>query len=275
MRARFGRDLVMAGDDQRTLELGHLSATPDALVINQPKDLLKNLGVDDIGDGRCVVAECKTIDPRANLVKERDHTHFQVQVQVGLIRALTEYKPEYAVISYIDASFWDEIDEFVVRFDEGIFSAAEARANKILATDHNELKPEGWIAGGAECEYCPFTLACGVIRKSLPEHEAAADPQFAAEIADMCRDLQDAKMDADRVDAEIREKQQEIKDRMRSKSVRKIPGIVTWSTVKGRDSYDMKSIRIAAKAAGINIDQFCQTGEPTDRLQISVGRIAD
>ena len=272
MRAKFGEKLIMAGDDQQSLEDGYLSATPDGLVVDQPLDVLQDLGVPDI-EGSCVVVECKTVDPRVNLVKERDNNHFQVQVQMGVIRKKTLHQPMHAVISYTDASFWDEVEEFPVRFDQGIYDSAQARAKMILtAADPRELKPEGWIAGGGECEHCPFTGACGIIRRSLPQREVAADPQFVAEIADMCRDVQDAKEQIDILDREVREGQQKIKDRLREKSVRKIPGVVSWSAVKGRESYDMKGIKAAATAAGLNLDPFCTAGEPTDRLQISVGR---
>ena len=273
MKAKFGYDLIMAGSEQKTLESGYLSATPDGLLVKQPSDALQKFGIEDIGYHREIVVECKTVDPRVNLTKERDSNHFQVQVQMGLIRELTDHKPEYAVISYTDASFWDEVDEFAVRYDHGIYEAAQVRARTILeAKDPRDLKPEGWIAGGGECEHCPFTGACGIIRKSLPEREAQADPQFVAEIADMCREVADARAQIDLLEREVREGQQEIKDRMRSKSVRKIPGVVVWSSVKGRTTYDMEGIKSAVAAAGIDIEEFKTTGESTDRLQISVGR---
>ena len=273
MRVRFGRDLIMCGDEQQTLESGFLSATPDGLILNLPPDALESLGVPDIPALSCVVVECKTVDPRVNLQKERDANHFQVQVQMGLIREKTEHRPDYAVISYVDASFWDEVDEFVVKYDEGLYQAAQVRAQTILqASDPKELRPEGWIAGGGECEHCPFTEACGIIRRSVPEREAAADPQFVAEIADLCREAVDAQNQIDLLAAEVRGTHQEIKDRLRAKSVRKIPGVVVWSNVKGRSSYDMKGIKSAAQAAGVDLEQFATVGESTDRLQISVGR---
>lgn len=272
MRIKFGSKLIMAGADQVTLEHEYLSATPDGLVVGLASDVLKSLGVSDIG-GTCVVVECKTVDPRVNLTKERDSNHFQIQVQMGLIREKTEHRPEYGIISYTDASFWDEVDEFAVKYDHGIYEAAQVRAKMILeAADPRELKPEGWIAGGNECEHCPFTQACGIIRRSVPEREAAADPQFVAEIADMCREVVDGQSQIDALQSEVRSMQQEIKDRMRQKSVRKIPGVVSWSSVKGRTSYDMKGIKSAASAAGVDIEAFATAGEPTDRLQISVGR---
>ena len=63
LRARFGDRLLLAGNEQRTLVAGFLSATPDALLIEQPPDALAHLGVLDIG-GDAIVLECKTADPR-------------------------------------------------------------------------------------------------------------------------------------------------------------------------------------------------------------------
>ena len=51
--------------------------------------------------------------------------------------------------------------------------------------------PEGWIAGGAECRYCPFTIACGVERRNLPFQDNDVDPQFAAEMKDAALALED------------------------------------------------------------------------------------
>lgn len=272
MRAKFGDNFFYAGAHQQTFVDGYLSATPDGLVCGLQKDALKDLGVDDI-ESDCILVECKTVDPRVNLYKEKDQNHFQVQVQVGIVRNHTQiFQPVYALISYVDASFWDECSEFPVRFDQGIYDAAQSRAKNILTLDPKDLKPEGWIAGGGECEYCPFVKPCGVVRRSVPEENAAADPQFVAEISDLCRDAIDAQKAAEEATAEYLDIQQQIKDRLRAKKVRKIKGVVTWSAQKGRKSYDNVLLKEAASAAGVDVESYSTTGEPTDRLQILLGR---
>ena len=65
--------------------------------------------------------------------------------------------------------------------------------------------------------------------------------------------------------------QDEIKNRLREKGLRRVPGVVTWSPVKGRAGYDNKGIQQAAVAAGVDIEQFATVGEPSDRLQILIG----
>ena len=49
-------------------------------------------------------------------------------MQIGLFRELTPHRPEVALISYANASFLDDVIEFVVRFEPTIFANAKRRA---------------------------------------------------------------------------------------------------------------------------------------------------
>lgn len=272
LRRRFRSKLLIAGTKQQSVHDRYLSATLDGLLIGMHREFLAPLGVPDIGPSGCVTVECKTIDPRVNLTQAKAEHRLQVQAGLGLIRALTRYKPEYALVSYIDASFWSDVDEFAIAFDERVYETLHARAVKIKTADRpDELQPEGWIAGGNECEYCPFTRACGVVRRSVPEREAMADPQFVAEITDMCREHERLNSDAKDLESRKKELQDQIKTRLREKSVRKLPGIVTWSSVKGRTSTKTEGLKAAAVAAGVDVSQFETTGDPTDQLRVLVG----
>jgi len=152
MQARYGADLLYAGPEQQTMALGLLSATPDGLLIHQPKDALKAFGITNIGRSGEIVVEAKTLDPRVQLDNAKTAHAFQVQIQLGLFHAVTKHRPDYALISYTDASFWDEITEFVIKRDPAVFAHAQHRARQIMqAKTARELKPEGWIAGGQEC----------------------------------------------------------------------------------------------------------------------------
>ena len=65
---------------------------------------------------------------------------------------------------------------------------------------------------------------------------------------------------------------------LREKGVRKILGVVTWSKVAagGRTSYDNKvRIKAAAIIAGIDVEQYKTTGEPSDRLTIEIETSTD
>lgn len=271
MLAKFGDDLKFAGPDQKSFINGFLSATPDGLVTGLKPGALKHLGVKDILSD-CIMAECKTADPRTNLDEPKSENAFQVQVQMGIVRELTPYKPSYSLLSYTNASFWDEVTEFPIKFDPAIYETAKLRACTIMtAKDASELQPEGWIAGGRECEYCPFTVACGVTRRSVPKDEEIqpASKQFIAEIADMARQVKAMETTIGIGESVLREKQQAIRDRLREMHIRKVPGIVSWSSVKGRKTYDNKRIQEWAVEAGLDIEAYAKVGEETDRLTIT------
>jgi hypothetical protein len=279
LRARFGDSLLYAGTNQKTLVSEFLSATPDGLLVGLPNDALAPLGVPAIGGDGSLVVECKTADPRTRLDEAKPEHVYQAQIQLGLIREHTRHRPEYALISYVNASFWDEVTEFAVRFDPEVFANARARAGETMtARSPEELKPEGWIAGGRECEHCPFTRACGRLRHTVPTQPAAElDPQFIAELADLARAAKHQRHQAETATAALRETEHELRERMRAKGARRVVGdgvAITWSPVKGRPAYDMKGIREAAEQAGINVSQFETVGDSTDRLTITIQAVA-
>ena len=273
LQARFGDKLLFAGKDQKTFKEGHISATPDAVVIGLKRDVLAHLGVKDIG-GDCILIECKTADPRTNLEKAKAQHAYQVQQQMGLVRLKTKYKPNYSLLVYIDASFHDEITEFAIPFDQKTFDGARARADLIMtAQAAKDLKPEGYIAGGGECDHCAFKDACGIERHNLPSEkwkDKPVDPQRVAEMTDMCKNAKTFEVERDAADAKLKNAQEEIRNRLREWDIRKIPGVVSLAGVKGRMAYDNSKIREAAIAAGVDVEQFSSVGEPTSRLTISV-----
>lgn len=271
LRARFGDDLLYAGPDQRTLKKGKLSSTPDGLLVRQPAGLLRHLGVKTIGRDRSVLVECKTIDPRVNLREAKRENVFQVQVQMGLVRDLTHHRPEYALVSYVDASFWDDVEEYAIRFDPGVYESAHARARTILGTDDaRDLKPEGWIAGGRECEYCPYNQPCGIERRRVPTgpDRGDPDPQFVAEITDLAAEAKRYKDQSAELDEKYRGLQVQIKDRLRDRGVRRIADVVTWTEVRGRTTFDAPKLQEALEKAGLRIEDYQKSGDPSDRLQI-------
>lgn len=273
VKARWGDQALYVGEDQRTFVDGFLSGTPDGLLIEQPRDALARLGVADIG-GDSILLDAKTIDPRVRLDGPKPEHAYQVIVGMGLVRSLTNFQPAYAVLSYTDASFWDEVREFPVAFDPLVFAQAKARARDIMvATSAQQLKPEGVIAGGKECEHCPFTAACGQARAAMvPEGKAEVSLPYAETIAELARRARADKEAADALTKRAKETEYEIRAMLAEAGSKRLDydGIsVVWSPVKGRPSYDMKAIREAAEAAGIDISQFERTGDPTDRLAIT------
>jgi hypothetical protein len=271
LRKRYGNKLRFAGEQQKTFIDKHLSATPDGLLIEQPRSVLKYLGVKDIGIGACLMVECKTIDPRVNLAEAKHVNTMQTQVQMGLVREQTIYKPKFALLSYANASFMDDITEFAIEFDQKIYDHAKVRARTILeAKAPKDLKPEGWIAGGKECDHCPFAEACGIAQHNLPsaKYNKEADPQFKAEMIDMVRAAKKVKAVMDAATVEFRTHQETIRERLREKGLYKIPGVVNWISVKGRISYDDEAIRKFAVKNGMDIEKYSDVGEATSRLML-------
>jgi CRISPR/Cas system-associated exonuclease Cas4 (RecB family) len=270
LRSQYGDRLLFAGSDQQTFVSGFLSATPDGLLTGlKPNEIAPNSGSE-------VMVECKTADPRTNLNEAKPENVFQTQVQMGIIWDQTDFRPMHSVLSYTDASFWSEGKEFIIPFTPKVYETAQKRAAEIMtATNAADLKPEGWIAGGKECDYCPFTQACGRQRKTVPADGGVADPQFVAEIADLARQLKFAERSAELSEKQVREAQEEIKTRMRAKGLRRLVGdgvSVSWSSMKGRETYDNKAIREAAAEVGIDVEGMKNTGEPSDRLVITVSK---
>ena len=269
MRARFGERLKFAGREQKTFVSDFLSATPDGIITDLTAEEKSSIGT----EADCCMVECKTADPRTNLTEAKQANIYQTQVQMGLVREMTQYRPTHSVLSYTDASFWNEVREFVIAFDPAIYEIAKTRATLIMtATSIAEVAPEGWIAGGRECNYCPFTKACGIERRNLPFQDVGVpvDPQFKAEVLDMALTLRGYEKDRDEFDKLVREWQTAIKNRLREKGVKKIPGVLSWSEVKGRQSFDNKALREAAIKAGVDVEQFSTVGDATDRLLIQI-----
>ena len=265
-----GVAFLFAGAEQKTLVDGYLSATSDGLLVGVSPDALSRHGIDDIG-GDSLVVECKSIDPRVSLKDAKAEHQFQVHCQMGLIRHCTEYRPNYALISYTDASFLDDVTEFAIPFDPEIYAAAKTRATRVMTADEAmDLPPEGKLAGGAECRYCAHRSHCaGVIVGAIPEGNAPLGGNALTALKDMVDEEQAARSEKDTAARRHAEAQERIKEFLREHRTRKVEGddwSVTYFPVKGRMSLDRK----AALAAGIDLSPFETPGDPGERLTIKV-----
>jgi hypothetical protein len=150
LKATYGDRLLFAGEDQQTFVSGYLSATPDGLLTQLTEEARAAIAP---SCGTEVMVECKTADPRTNLSEAKPENVYQTHVQMGLVRERTKFKPTHSILSYTNASFWNEGVEFVIEFDPAIYANAKKRADRIMgAKSAEEMKPEGWIGGGSECE---------------------------------------------------------------------------------------------------------------------------
>ena len=150
LRAQFGDRLLFAGGQQETLALGFLSGTPDGLIVGLDSDVLAPLGVPDLGGDGSLLLEAKTVDPRTRPDGLPKNAHvYQVQVGLGLVHALTRHRPEFGLVGYTDASYWDLTYEFPIRRDPTVFAVAQSRARQILAArSAAALAPEGRVTAG-------------------------------------------------------------------------------------------------------------------------------
>lgn len=263
-----GAELLMAGEEQETIKLGRLSATPDGLVVGAPRDALSQLGIRDNLTGDFVV-EFKSFDPRA-AIKAAKPVHIgQTQVQMGLIHEDTEYRPEYAVIIYFNASMLSDIRCFVVKRDPEVYEAAKVRAVKVYTTkDPKELLPEGKING--DCRLCEFTEECAVTQgETSPTKKAAVDSDTHLRLRDL--GAKQKHYDAIEKDAKAEKKQveEEIKQTLRdhqTKGVGDDAFSISLSWNKGKKSLDT----LAMAADGIDLDKYYKEGSGFDRLTVKI-----
>lgn len=267
-----GAELKYAGDEQETLVDEWLSATTDGVFVGLGSDCLAGLGVPDTGPGG-IVWDCKSLDPRyTGQLPKPEHTA-QVQAAMGIIRK--SYYPEcpsYAVLSYIDASDWSRVQEFVVQFDPSQYQAALDRARAIKFCDNPaDLPAEGKITGGAECRWCPYQRQCGDGQLArMPEDRGVRLP------ADAVAELKGLRDVFVRVQGSIADQnysknlaEEAIKQLLKTHGARahkETDGSwsVVWSTVKGRSSLDAKAI----EATGIDLSLYQKEGNPSERLTV-------
>jgi len=258
-------------DNQKTIRKDKSSATPDGILTNLKKNALALYGIDDI-ESDCILTEFKSVDPRSNVV-ETKAVHFgQAQMQLGLIRDETKYKPMYCVVIYINASFLNDIKPYVVKFDPAIYKSGQMRANQIYSTDDpSTIKAEGKQNGS--CEYCQWKMACSKIsgdafpeNNEVDEIDQANIDQFDA-LVTKHEKLKNIVADYEKQRSEVN---QEIRAQLSEKNFRRVTKPLNWrisySWQKGRTSLDQK----AMVAAGIDLNPFQKEGSGFDKLNITM-----
>ena len=269
--------LVWGGDEQKTLFHNHNSATPDGLIIGLDRDALADYGIPDI-KGHCIVVEIKSIDPRVRLDEAKDVHAGQARTQLGIIHEKTIYKPMYAVILYIDASFLDKISVFIVEYDKEIWEVAQQRADTIYNVDEPELIPaEGKIT--KECQFCPFQRTCAVVTNgTIPEDYAklaAQNEQALIQFDHLVEQHEDAREASEASAHDLTVAKQKIKDALVDLGSRKIggkpakrPWSVSWSSQEGQNRLDTKAL----EATLGDLSPFKTQGNPFDVLRVTFAK---
>lgn len=288
----FDFELMMAGETQVTLfdktamvdvldedgnvigeEPGGLSVTPDGLVRGVARNALEKYGIPDLGND-CFMLEVKSIDPRVDLSEEKAIHHGQTQIQMGLMRENTAFKPNYAVILYINASFFDDIEVFVVRYDDKKYKVAKDRAHLIFkTTDPTKLYREGVIDG--TCQYCPFKGTCLIdVQKGMPAAPGKGGDTNPELIAALNEDLiarrRVAKKALDKAEKEVALINEEIKGILRDFNTSKAKDPVTGWTVSYSMAAGRKALnKQALEDDGIDVEQYMRQGNPYEILRVT------
>jgi hypothetical protein len=266
---------IGAGTEQKTFVdmEKFLSATPDGLIDGLDRDALQDYGIDDI-DSDCIVTEIKSIDPRVNLTEEKAIHRGQVIIQMGLIRAQTEFKPMYALIMYFDASFLDKMSFYVVKFDEDVYEQAGIRSTKVFTTnDPSTLRAEGKLNNG--CDFCQFTTWCSKLTEdSMPPLDTSSDsPEQREAMKPLAEEYSEVSSKVKALEARKDDLKEQIKDKLRVFKKRKVSGdkkageswSVSYSFTSGRETLD----KGAMAADGIDLSQYMKTGDGFDRLSVT------
>lgn len=275
---RRGMDLIMAGDGQDTIIDDIHSATLDGLIINAPRDLLSYYGVDDIKSD-CVVLEMKSFDPRLTLDHEKPVHRGQTQMQMGLIRETTDYKPEFAVLMYINASWLDDIRIFIIPYDDEQYRIGRARNEKVFSAENaGELHAEGKLDG--MCQYCAYARTCAessvrrvpTARKALNKTEVAGqDTQLLGSLDPLVTERMKWKEQKDEADRELETINERIRQALITHGESRAVGDgwkVSYTAQKGRKTLD-KSKMIEA---GLDPEDYMSEGAGFEKLTVTAAK---
>lgn len=158
--------------DQTTWLEGVTGATPDAIITECSDDILfAQFGVASMGTSD-LLYEIKSIDPRAygkvSTAEKIEHS-FQAQMQMGVLHAKSNYRPEYVIIWYINSSNYADSVFYLVKRDPEIYTAGKSRNVETMdpTIDVSTFPTEGMFDG--QCKTCDFRTACASVVTHKPE----------------------------------------------------------------------------------------------------------
>lgn len=268
LRQIFGEENVLyAHHDQESFVLGLNSATPDSLIINQPRDILAKYGIEDMG-GDCFATEIKSFDPRMSIQEEKAIHKGQGIIQLGMFRELTPYKPDFCVVLYTNAADLYDVRPFVVEYDEQVWNVSKQRAKMVFdATDPYELRAEGMHTD--QCRYCPFIAACrGAEAAAHVNAESGLTPDEEDRLDVMAAVYRQALADEKVAKQNKSEASEDIKRFLNACGTKKAKTgafRVSHAKMDGKETLDYGKLR----ADGINPDDYKKVGAPFTRLNVS------
>lgn len=271
-----GAKLLWAGQqEQRRFQslTWKMSATLDGLIVDAPRDALSAYGVSDIGCD-CFVVEGKSFDPRKDSGKFPEAAHVEQAIQqMGLLRAEGNYTPNWAIIVYINASFYDDIKVCPVRFTSMAFENLKRRAITIMgANDPLTVRPEGKIAGGKECETCWMVDQCGGYAECVPQSSKNFEhlPRgLQVQLMSQIGTLDNVSRQITDLESREATAKATIKELLTAANTKTAKGAlkdgrsfeIRWSKLKPKTSTDMEGVSEALRVSGYDIEDFRKEGK--------------
>ena len=284
-----GAELRWAGPGQQhTLQAPQwkLSATPDGIIINAPKNALEKYGVSDIL-GTSLAVEMKSFDPRIGDDKLPKQTHLdQVNVQLGLLRKEGNVTPAWGLLVYVNSSFLDDVRVFVVPYDKLKFENQIRRAMFIMAQNSPvHLRPEGKIGGEVECRYCPFAKSClGYVPKvpTVAKDFDRLKPIVQATLRSRVDKLDELRRRVKGTKEKEESLLADIREILVAGGTKRVAGQlhdgrgfkVTWEKMIGRETIDAEKVEAFVAQHGYELNDFKKRGNDTERLTITVQPLA-
>jgi hypothetical protein len=269
--------------EQRTLtaENWKMSATPDGLFVNVPRHFLAKYGVSDIHSS-VVSLEGKSFDPRKNTDKFPAPEHVaQLNQAMGLIRAEGEWSPVWGIIVYVNASDVSDIRVFPVRFDQEVFDDQKARALALMSAESPELiRPEGKIAGGHECDTCPFAGRCTGYTHVVPRKRVETEklPKGMREqLMNAVGTYDNTSRQLEQLEEAREHAKATIKELLVKAETYAAEGVmrrdkrrfeVYWRKNGGRRTYDMDKLLEAFIELGGDPEDYLKLGKASDQLVV-------
>jgi hypothetical protein len=228
-----------AGDDQRTLSDGFLSATPDGRL------------------GR-VSFDVKSFDPRKTRLPEEAHI-FQVRLGARL-----DSDADQALLVYVNASDFQDIQEFGPwpELSDDEYDGAKQRARTIM-TAHS---PEAFLREGkfdSECTRwsCPFQAQC--LGEAI-EGGGKLSPEDQTRLEDLQAKYRAISADQETAEREANRIKEQFREILRAADVKSATGIGNVSRRGGRASLDTE----AMERDGIDLAPYRKTGVDFDAITI-------
>lgn len=281
---RRGLKLIMAGDGQDTILDGIHSATLDGLIIPEkggflPDHFLEHYGLDPemFADQDSLVLEMKSFDPRLAMLHEKEVHRGQTQMQMGLIRQTTKYKPEFAVLMYINASWLSDIRIFIIPYDEHEYLTGRTRNERVFNTDDpGQLPPEGKLDG--DCKYCKFVDVCGKVsvgrvpprKDTLKKAQIdAQDPELVDDMSDLVAKQVEIKARAKEIERDLEEANEAIRQRMIRSGESRVVGAGFKAFYSAQQGAKRLSARLIEEA-GLDPNDFKEQGTGFEKLTVTI-----